>query len=206
MSTPWTDVLWDAPRPDDAAVGQSLARLRLTAEAITAPATLQLLGSFNTMTINGVALGAALRVDDVDEVGQWFLSRNRFEEYGFVQRLLTSEALADALPDLVSDGPVRTTVEFEESSPLTLDGDIAQALLWRGGGAFTGTAAEAKRLGVAASSELIGDRYEDFRVDTSDAPWSPWFGGICWDHTWAITDLRDQRVTLITITDTDQVR
>ena len=203
MSTPWTDVLWDAPRPDDAAVGPSLAGLRFTAEAITSPAVLQLLKFFNTLTTNGVALGAALRVDDVDEVGQWFLSRNRFEEYGFVQRLLTSEVLAEALPDLVADGPVRARVEFEESSPLTLDGDIAEALLFRGGGAFAGTAAEAKQLGVAVSSELIGDRYEEFRVDISDAPWSPWFGDICWDYTWVITDLRDQRVTLITITDTE---
>lgn len=197
-------MLWDAPRPNDAAVERSLARLRFTAAAIISPAVLRLLESFNAMLVNGGALGATFGVHDVDEVGQWFLSRNRFAEYGFVRRLLTSEVLADAMPDLVAKGPVLGTDTFKESSPLTLDGDIARKLVWGGAyGTFAGNEAQAKALGVAVSGELIGDGYEDFRLDVSANPWSPWFWGSAWDFTWAITDLRNQRVTLIAVTDTD---
>ena len=41
------------------------------------------------MLTNGGALVAAFTVQDADDTAQWFLSRNRFEEHGFIRCLLT---------------------------------------------------------------------------------------------------------------------
>jgi len=143
-------------------------------------------------------------VDNVDDTAHWFLSRNRFDEYGFIQLLLTSDALSSALPDLVPIDANPMQAKFEESSALLLDGQVAGALVWGAAhGQFDGSEAEAKKLGVDFCSELIGDRYEDFRVDRSHGYWSDWFGAVVWDHTWLITDRRNQRVTLLCTTDTD---
>ena len=71
----------------------------------------------------------------------------------------------------------------------------SQVLTW--GGAyvqFVGSGACAKKKGQDFSDGIIADRYDDFRVHISGMPWCPWFFDIAWDHTWIVTDLRDQRV------------
>lgn len=85
-----------------------------------------------------------------------------------------------------------------------MDGDLAAQLKWGGAyNSFDGTGADAKRLGLAFSTDIIGDRYDDFRVDHTHEAWSPWFFNVAWDHTWIITDKRHERVTLFCVTDTD---
>ena len=52
-------------------------------------------------------------------------------------------------------------------------------------------------MGQDFSGEIIGDRYDEFRLHISGVPWCPWFFDFAWDHTWIVTDLRDQRVLLL---------
>ena len=171
---------------------------------VRSPAVLRVGEQFRSMLANGGAPVAAFAVHDADDTAQWFLSRNRFDEYEFIRCLLTSPALADTLPELYANGPLIKNLSFRVASPLCLNGSIASALKW--GGAyieFDGSGAKAKKLGQAFSDDIIGDRFDDFRVHISGIPWCPWFFDSAWDHTWIITDLRNQRVMLLCITDAD---
>ncbi len=203
MSTPWTKVDWSAAHPSPEQLRQSQELIRFAAVPVEAPAVLAVVDVLRPLLINGGAHAAAFNVTESDDTAAWFLSRNRFDEYGFVDCLLTSRALAEALPEVVAGG-VNRTAGFTGHTPLTLDGEIAAALTW--GGAyeeFPGTAAQAKALGRAFSDELIGDRYDDVRVACSYQRWSPWFRGLAWDATWLITDLRHRRITMLCLTDVD---
>ena len=201
----WTEVDWNAHRPTADDVVTSHGRIRFAATTVNSPAALRLVEAFGSvLTRKGGALIAAFTVDDVDDTGHWFLSRNRFREYGFIEQLLTSDALSTALPALVPIEAEPIAATFAESSPLLLDGQLAAALVEGGPYQnFDKSQAEAKRVGVEVCKELIGDRYEDFRVDRSSASWSKWFHGTFWDGTWIITDKRSQRLTLLCLTDTD---
>ncbi len=204
MWKPWTEIDWEAPRPDNNDVGTSHRRIRFTPATVNAPAALRLVDTFRSILTNGGAHIAAFTVDDVDDTAHWFFSRNRFGEYGFIEQLLKSDALATALPEVLPIDEYPMDAKFEESSALLLDGQLAGALVWGGPyGKFDGSEAEAKRVGVEVCVELIGDRYEDFRIDRSHGEWSEWFQAVAWDGTWLITDKRNQRVTLLCITDTD---
>ncbi|HVX46255.1 MAG TPA: hypothetical protein VHC49_20350 [Mycobacteriales bacterium] len=204
MWKPWTEIDWDAPRPAKRQLKASKSRIRFTPASVNSPAALSLIDTFRSLFVNGGAHIAAFTVDQVDDAAHWFFSRNRFDEYGFIDLLLTSDALVTAIPDLL---PVRSdpmAAEFVSASPLTFDGSLAGSLVWGGPyRSFDGSHADAKRAGVAVSAELIGDRYEDFQIDQSHGAWSEWFCGIAWDRTWILTDCRNERVTPICITDTD---
>lgn len=50
---------------------------------------------------------------------------------------------------------------------------------------------------------LIGDRYEDVRVDLSHAAWTPWFRDVAWDTTIVVTDRGRREVTVLLATDSD---
>jgi len=52
-------------------------------------------------------------------------------------------------------------------------------------------------------ADLVGDRYEQFRVFQSEAPWTPWFFDIAWDHTWILADYERLEVSVLCKTDTD---
>ncbi len=201
----WTEIDWNAVRPTADDVVASHGRIRFTLATVNSPAALRLVDTFGSvLTHDGGALLAAFTVDDVDDAAHWFLSRNRFAEYGFIEQLLTSDALATTLPPLVPVNPKPVEAKFEESNPLLLDGQLAAALVWGGPyQEFDKTQAEAKRMCVEVCEELVGGRYEDFRVDRSSAAWSGWFHETVWDGTWVITDKRSERVTLLCITDTD---
>jgi hypothetical protein len=203
MWRPWTEVDWDAPHPSLDAVTVSHSRIRFAPTTVNSEAAQLLVETFRSILTNGGAYIAAFTVEDVDDAGHWFLSRNRFEEYDFVRCLIASEGLAEAMPAVVAEG-VDTDADFRFSNPLSLDGNIAAQLKWGGAyGSFDGSGAEAKKLGAGFSGDIIGDRYDDFRIDETSDGWSPWFHAVAWDHTWVITDKRSQRVTLLCITDTD---
>ena len=203
MRKPWTEIDGDAPRPGLTELTTSQQRIRFRPTSVTSVAADELLRQFRLILDNGGAHLATFTVEDLDDAGEWFLSRNHFEEYEFVQCLIASDGLSEALP-MVVEGGVNRQVRFSYSSPLTLDGDLAAQLTW--GGAYTSFGAGgavAKRIGAAFSADVIGDRYEDFRIDHTHESWSPWFFDVAWDRTWVITDRRDQRVTLLCLTDTD---
>lgn len=203
VSRPWTEIDWDAERPSPADVQGSRRRISFEPVVVDRPATSRLVDVFRSSRTNGGALVATFAVREVDATAHWLLSRNRFEELGFLELLLTSDALAAALPELggVDEEPA---AGFEESHPLLWDGQLAGALTWRGShGRFPGSAADAKRLGREVSDEVIGGRYEEFRLDLSHEYWAEWFGAVAWDETWVLTDARQQQVTLLCVTDTD---
>lgn len=58
-------------------------------------------------------------------------------------------------------------------------------------------------MATAAVAAIIGDRYEDFRVDACHDAWTPWFFDVAWDHTLVLTDSATAEVTVLCITDTD---
>lgn len=203
MSRSWTQIDWDAPRPDTRALEVSRRALRFVPVNGQPDSATVLLREFRSLLTNGGAELAMLAIENHDRTTQWFLSRNRFEEYGFVRCLLDSTGLSAALPQVPADALAEQD-RFAESSPLTLDGEIAAQLVWGGAyGRFQGGGARAKRLGTAFCADLILDRYDDFRVDVSDGAWSSWFQSPAWNHTWVVTDRRLRQVTLLCLTDVD---
>jgi len=197
------EIDWDAERPSTADVEVARRRISFEPVIVETPVTSRLVDVFRTIFTNGGAPVATFAVRELDATAQWFLGRNRFQEFDFLELLLTSCALAAALPELgpVDDDPASG---FEESNPLLWDGQLAWVLTSGGAhGGFEGSAADAKRLGREVSDEVIGDRFEDFRLDRSQEYWSEWFGGVAWDETWVLTDSRQQRVTLLCTTDSD---
>jgi hypothetical protein len=59
------------------------------------------------------------------------------------------------------------------------------------------------QLASAGFVDLVGDRHEQFRVFQSEAPWTPWFLDVAWDHTWILADYERLRVSVLCKTDTD---
>ena len=204
MGKPWNAIDWEADHPSLQDVSASRQRIEFQQTDVTSPAALHLVEVFRSFFHDGGAHIASFQVSGVDEIAHWFFSRNRFEEYGFVAALLTSDAMASSLPDITPVDTEMVEAAFKESNALLFDGQIAEALVWGGPYAnFDGSMADAKRLGVEVCNELIGERFQDFRLDNSHEPWSKWFKGVAWDFSWILIDRRDERVTLICITDTD---
>ncbi len=156
---------------------------------------------------NGRYLFGQWRAVEYSDVAQWFISRNRLDEYELFRLLFTSDVVRQTLPDLAVPAILGRDVGGLRQHPagaLVLDGLWAHLI--SGGGAyqrFAGTAREAKTLAAAAVDALVGDRFEDFRVDITHDAWTPWFHGVAWDSTYVLTDLRDAQITVLCITDTD---
>lgn len=203
MSSSWVDIDWsDNHVPTEEEIQQSLRRLKFRPVPVAAHAVIRLVDTFSTMLTNGGAHAAAFDVVDSDDIAAWLISRNR-DEFTLANTLVRSAAFAAAMPEVAGTGPLDPT-DFERSSALTLDGDLARTLQW--GGAYTHPSmpgAQAKALGAAFCADLFGDRYDDVDVDHSWARWSGWFKGIAWDATWVVTDRRHRHVTVLCLTDTD---
>jgi hypothetical protein len=206
---PWTAIDWSAQRPNERQIARSHGKLRYAPVAVDGVATQRILDELRRVLSNGGALLAGFQVEDDDEVCHWFSSRNRFGEYGFFRHFLESPGLRATLPELVSGGIapwVREADLFEESftGAYTLDGWLARILTSGGAyGRFTGTAGQAKQLGVDVSRELVAERFDEFVIYESHQPWSGWFGGVASDTTVVAIDLAFRRVYLLALTDTD---
>jgi hypothetical protein len=87
MWRPWTEIDWDAPRPNVDAVMVSRSRVRFVPTTVNSEDAQLLVETFRSILTNGGACIAAFTVEDVDDAGHWFLSRNRFEEYEFARCL-----------------------------------------------------------------------------------------------------------------------
>jgi hypothetical protein len=96
---------------------------------------------------------------EYSEVTQWFVSRNRFDEYELFRLLFDSDAFREALPALaVPQNLDRVAAGLEEqwAGSLMLDGAWAGLIV--DGGAyerFRGTAREAKELAAGAVNALV---------------------------------------------------
>jgi hypothetical protein len=203
VPTSWTEPDASAPLPTLDRLVNSVRRIRFVRAAEAPAALLELAQVLRSLVVNG---GVILEHFDVeaDDVAAWFLSRNNFDTYGLLEQLLKSDAVMRSAPALGTFDPRAASRTFEQTSTLHLDGDLAGALLW--GGAyeqFEGPHAEAKRLGLEVCHQMFGDAWEDVRVHQSTASWSPWFHDVAWDHSWVITNMRTQQMTLLCATDTD---
>jgi hypothetical protein len=202
MDESWCDPDYATWLPTEQQREQSQQRLRFQAVPVTAEPIIEVVESFRAMLTNGGAHVASFDVVESDEVAAWFIRRNR-AEYGLADRLVHSAAFVEAMPEVAEPGFTGAT-EFERSTSLVLDGELASSLQW--GGAYTDPpmpGAQAKRLGSAFCASLFGDRYDDIAVDRSSARWSLWFKGVAWDSTWVVTDRRYRHLTVLCLTDVD---
>lgn len=207
MARAWNDTDWDMARPSLDELIESWSHLRWESRELESPALDRYLDGLASTRRNGGYLIGQWRAVEYSEVTQWFASRNRLDEYELIRTLFASPAFREQLPQLaVPSDLARVPGGLTEqwAGPLTLDGEWA-ALLVSGGAykAFEGSAREAKDLAGAATDALIGDRFEDFRVDASDQAWTPWFANVAWDVTYVLTDKRNAQMTVLCTTDND---
>ena len=151
----------------------------------------------------GGAFLARFKVDGGRDF-DWFASRNRLEEISFFSRFLMHPAVTDKLPEPTRGATFDESFTVEWGSSLTLDGELARAIL--GGGAyhdFEGPARDAKRMGARVCDALFGDRFLDVEVYRSGSSWSPWFLMAVFDTTYFIVDRREQVVSILVATDED---
>jgi hypothetical protein len=157
------------------------------------------------------ASAATFQVNGLTPILRLWLTEDHGDQFPYVSRLLNSPALADALPDLVEvvyprqPGDERDDPVFEWIPPLFLAPWLAHQLSTESAYDTKPSISSAKALADAYVADLIGDRFSDFHVADSNDAWSDWFHDvvISWDHTWVITDLRYDHVTLICVTDED---
>ncbi|MFV0253030.1 MAG: hypothetical protein ACK5H2_06790 [Beutenbergiaceae bacterium] len=207
MARAWNDIDWAMARPSQNELIDSWSSLQWEFRSLRAPALGCYLDALASTRGNGGYLIGRWNAVEYSEVTQWFTSRNRLDEYELFRTLFVSPAFREHLPELdVPDDLARVPGRLAEqwAGSLKLDGEWA-GLLVSGGAytAFDGSAREAKELATAATDELIGDRFKDFRVDHSNEAWTPWFADIAWDATYVLTDMRNAEVTVLCTTDTD---
>jgi hypothetical protein len=77
--------------------------------------------------LNGGAFFARFSFYD-HPVVHWFVSRNRFDEVGFFEHLLTSDALRDTLPPLKAPTSLEP-IKWEWWSSYLLGGDWGRTLM-----------------------------------------------------------------------------
>lgn len=205
MARPWRDIDWQAPRPDERHLQESRSRLRYVPVEAGGQAVRHLTEHLRRGFVNGAVLLQAFDAVDVDQTCHWFLSRNRFDEYGFFEHFLRSEAVREVFPDLVRGHSDHfPTFNPSAGAAYALDGFLASLLM--SGGAyeqFEGSGSEAKDLTSAAVAELVGEQYEDFAIYHSFDAWSEWFYDVAWDTTGVLIDLIRNRIVLLAMTDTD---
>lgn len=207
MVRAWNDIDWEQPRPSLQQLIDSWVSLRWEARPLNKLAVDRYLAEIARTHVNGGYLIGRWKAVAYSDVTQWFISRNRLDEYELFRELFSSQVFNEQLPELlVPEELERVPAGLKEqwSGALTLDGAWAGKIV--SGGAyesFDGTAAEAKRLAAAAADALIEDRFEDFRVDVTHEAWTPWFADVAWDTTYVLTDMRNAELTVLCVTDTD---
>lgn len=207
MPRPWNEIDWSQPRPSVSELISSWPRLRWEPRTPESPALGAYLAEVARTHANGGYLLGQWRAVEYSDVAQWFISRNRLDEYELFRLLFTSDIVRRTLPDLAVPATLGSDVgglQQHAAGALVLDGLWAHLIT--GGGAyhrFAGTAREAKTLAAAAVDALVGGRFEDFRVDITHDAWTPWFHDVAWDSTYVLTDLRNAQITVLCITDTD---
>ncbi|MEQ4210447.1 hypothetical protein [Actinopolymorpha sp. B9G3] len=203
----WNDIDWDEPRPSIEELVGSWGSLDWEPVPIDSPSVDAYLSQVRDTHVNGGYLIGRWRAARYSDVTTWFAARNRLEEYEMHRLLFDSPVVRADLSPL--EIPVRLdrvpgALKELPGGALNLDGILATIIV-RGGAykSFQRSAAEAKRLADEAVAALTGRRYEDFRLDRTHEPWTPWFFDVAWDHTLVLTDYRKAEMTVLCVTDTD---
>jgi hypothetical protein len=199
----WIDVNWKQDKPINKSIERLWDAINITVLPETSPPIEEFLVELRRINANGGAFIARFHVNGNEDFN-WFATRNRWDEIEFFRRLLSHPVFASALPEVAANVDTAELAEFEWSSSLTLDGELARTLVV--GGAyekFEGTPREAKALGERVAESLFGDRFNDVLVFRYWKPWSSWFFDGPWDGTTVLIDKRLQIVTVLVSTDTD---
>jgi hypothetical protein len=199
----WIYINWEQNKPGNKLIERLWGAVNITVEPETFPAVDEYLAELRRINTNGGAFIARFHVNGNEDFN-WFATRNRWDEIEFFSRFLSHPAFASALPEVATNVNTAELAEFEWSSSLTLDGELARTLVV--GGAyekFEGTPREAKALGERVAESLFGDRFDDVLVFRCWKPWSSWFCDVAWDGTTVLIDKRLQIVTVLVSTDTD---
>ena len=193
---------WNQAPPDSAAIRILWQNPVFSFISRAAPSIDDLLKELRGTHVNGGACFACFRFPS-EPVIDWFISRNRFEAIEFFEHLLTSDALATALPSL--QAPLQLdALKWEWWSPYLLAGDWARTLM--NGGAYKKYekgGKSAKELAERACADAFQERFEDVEVFRCATAWSDWFFDVAWDMTWIGVDKRKLELFLLCLTDTD---
>jgi len=203
----WKDIDWDEPRPSIEELVGSWASVDWEPVPINLPALDAYLRQIRETHSNGGYLIGRWRAVRCPDVTAWFAARNRLGEYEMHRLLFENPVVRTELSSLEIPVPLDRVPGSLKEVPggvLTLDGILATIIVHGGAyKSFQGSAAEAKRLADEAVADLTGRRYEDFRLDRTHEPWTPWFFGVAWDDTLVLTDYRSAEMTVLCLTDTD---
>ena len=207
MARSWSEVDWQQDRPtldELIASWTSLAWERVTVEE---QPLLDYAETLRGVYRNGDVLLGRWRATGATDVAAWFVSRNQLDYYELHRHLFDDPVVREDLQEIEMPeqvGRVPAGLAEQWQGALSLDGLLA-GLLVLGGAyrSFDGRAAQAKEIAARAVWALIGDRYEDVRVDLSHAAWTPWFRDIAWDTTIVVTDRGRREVTVLLATDSD---
>lgn len=203
----WKDIDWDQPRPSVEELVRSWTGLDWESNPIESAPMDAYLAQVRETHVNGGYLVGRWRATRYSDVTAWFAARNRLDEYEMHRLLFDHPEVRRDLAALEIPRQLDRVPGALREVPggaLKLDGILATIIV-QGGAyrAFSGTAAQAKHLADEAAADLTGRRYEDFRLDQTHEPWTPWFFDVAWDHTMVLTDYRNAEITVLCITDTD---
>jgi hypothetical protein len=199
----WLEVDWNQERPSDAASEWLWRSVEIRPLPDVPPLVDEYLAELRRVNVNGGAVYARFEVTGSRDF-DWFATRNRWDDISFFSRLLSSSSVSSSLPAVTKEAAFDESVTFEWGSSLTLDGELARALVI--GGAykkFEGPPRAAKELAARACEAMFGDRFLDIEVFKCWKPWSSWFHDVAWDSTYIIIDRRSQVVSIFASTDTD---
>src|SRR5262249_16733746 len=133
-------------------------------------------------------------------------SLRRWQDVQFFPRFVRSAAVRSALPHLGRGGGI-SQGSFDTPIP---EADCcygrAATLLQEMTATFPRWAVSRLR-GPAAvyCGVLLGDRPEDVGLCWSWSAWAPWFNDLDHDYTWVTIDGRDWTVTLLCMTDANEI-
>lgn len=137
----------------------------------------------------------------------WFYDGHVWSDVGpgkFARAFLAHPVVQAELGEVLSGADAAQTNRFERTSPLALDGLLAQQLV--DGGSqfrFRGEHRAAKALAAGFCRDLFGERYEDVQVAHASFAWTHWFCDIAWDRTWIVIDKGTCAVSVLCSTDDD---
>jgi hypothetical protein len=152
---------------------------------------------------NGKVLHHSFRLPN-HSVFNWYSSRNKFHEMGFFERFWLKPSIQTLIPQRLAPLNFYSKDVFEWSSPFLLGGSLAWTL--SSGGAYERHQKgvnDAKRIGDAASDDLIASDYESPLLFVSHKAWSDFFFDVAWDHCWLLIHPPQNLIHTILATDTD---
>ena len=203
MISNWLEPDWNQLRPDDAALPAMWEAVRIVPVFARSEDINAFLVEMERVNTNGGIVFARFELH-AGRTFHWFASRNRWDEMDFFRSFLLHRVVRETCPELKLGESFLESPVFEWGSSLTLDGELARALVIGGPyKRFEGSPRQAKDLAGRFCSALFDDCFSEVEVFRSWKPWSAWFYGIAWDFTFIIIDKRLSIVTILCSTDTD---